>query len=465
MTHPETRRVETPRKALTIDPLKVSPPLGAAMALLGVERGMPLFHGSVGCTAFALVLMVRHFKEAIPLQTSALGEIETILGGTDNLESAIRTLATKSKPSVLGVCPTALTDTRSEDMAADLRLIARRLGDDLGETMLVHVPAPDFIGGLQEGWGAAVKGIVDAAAKPRPRRAGHLTVLTGAHLTVADLDLLRDTIEAFGLTCTLLPDLSGSLDGHVPETWSPVALGGTTRTELDNLCAASAVLAIGEHMRPAADLLGERSGLPVTVLDTITGLVGSDRLIAFLSCLSGKPAPTVVRRDRSRLLDALIDSHFAAVGQRVAVAAEPDLLRAMVTQATDLGCTVPVAVTSARAPGLETLPVDRLIIGDLDDLETATREAGGCDLVIGPSPAIRAAKALHAPLLRAGFPQVDRVGSQHDMFAGYRGSRQLAFAIANAIAESHAEHHLRPPHHHTPHAEPDHDTRPTAAVD
>jgi nitrogenase molybdenum-iron protein NifN len=439
-------RVEASRKALTIDPLKVSPPLGAALALLSVDRGMPLFHGSVGCTAFALVLLVRHFREAIPLQTTALGEIETILGGTDNLESAIRTIATKFKPSVLGICPTALTDTRSEDMAADLRLISQRLGEELGDTLLVHVQAPDFIGGLQEGWAAAVTGIVDVVARPRPRRADHLTVLTGAHLTAADLDDVRDTIEAFGLTCTLLPDLSGSLDGHVPENWRPVSLGGTSRAELEALGEASAVLAIGEHMRAPAELLGARTGLPVTVLETLTGLKGCDRLIAFLSEMSGRSAPPKLRRDRSRLLDALIDSHFAAVGQRVAIAAEPDLLRAMVTIATDLGCEVPVAVTTTRAPGLETLPVNRLIVGDLDDLETATLEAGGCDLVIGPSPAIRAAKALHAPLVRVGFPQVDRVGSQHDLFAGYRGTRQMAFAIANAITESHAEHHLRPPH-------------------
>ncbi|KAA5607620.1 nitrogenase iron-molybdenum cofactor biosynthesis protein NifN [Roseospira marina] len=449
----DSRRVETPRKALTIDPLKVSPPLGAALALLGVERGMPLFHGSQGCTAFALVLLVRHFREAIPLQTTALGEIETILGGTDNLEAAIRTLATKSKPAVLGICPTALTDTRSEDMTADLRQITQRLGDDLGETLLVHAPAPDYVGGLQEGWAAAVRGIVDAAARPRPRRADHVTVLAGAHLTVGDLDLLRDTIEAFGLTCTLLPDLSGSLDGHVPETWSPVSLGGTPRAALDDLCAASAVLAIGEHMRPAATLLGERSGLPVTVLETISGVKGADRLVAELSKIAKRPVPATLRRDRSRLLDSLIDSHFAAIGQRVAIAAEPDMLRALVTLATDLGCRVPVAVTTTKVPGLDALPADRLLVGDLDDLQTATEEAGGCDLVIAPSPAIRAANALHAPLLRVGFPQVDRVGSQHDTFAGYQGSRRVALTIANAITESHAAHHLRPPAHHHHHAQ------------
>jgi nitrogenase molybdenum-iron protein NifN len=231
--------------------------------------------------------------------------------------------------------------------------------------------------------------------------------------------------------------------------------------ELDDLGAAAAVLAIGEHMRPAAELLSERCGLPVTVLETLTGLAGSDRLVAFLSQVSGRPAPKRIRRDRSRLLDGLIDSHFAAVGQRVAVAAEPDLLRAMVTLCAELGCRVPVAVTTTRAPGLEALPADRVIIGDLDDLETATLAAGGADLVIGPSPAIRAANALHAPLLRVGFPQVDRVGSQHGLFTGYRGSRDLAFAIANALTEAHAHHHLRPP----PTWESHHDDPAPAAAD
>ncbi len=37
------------------------------MAFLGLKGTMPLFHGSQGCTAFAKVVLVRHFREAIPL--------------------------------------------------------------------------------------------------------------------------------------------------------------------------------------------------------------------------------------------------------------------------------------------------------------------------------------------------------------------------------------------------------------
>ncbi len=72
-------------KAASVNPLKSSQPLGAAFAFLGVEGAVPLFHGSQGCTSFALVLFVRHFKEAIPLQTTAMDEVATILGGADHL--------------------------------------------------------------------------------------------------------------------------------------------------------------------------------------------------------------------------------------------------------------------------------------------------------------------------------------------------------------------------------------------
>ena len=86
------QRFPSAAKAASTNPLKMSQPLGAALAYLGVDRCLPLFHGSQGCTAFGLVLLVRHFREAIPLQTTAMDQVSTILGGYENLEQAIRTI-------------------------------------------------------------------------------------------------------------------------------------------------------------------------------------------------------------------------------------------------------------------------------------------------------------------------------------------------------------------------------------
>ena len=39
-------------KALAVSPLKASSTLGATLAFLGMERCLPMLHGSQGCTAF-----------------------------------------------------------------------------------------------------------------------------------------------------------------------------------------------------------------------------------------------------------------------------------------------------------------------------------------------------------------------------------------------------------------------------
>ena len=62
---------------------------------------MPMMHGSQGCTSFGVVLLVRHFKEAIPLQTTAMNEVTTILGGYDNLEKALLNIRSRAKPAII----------------------------------------------------------------------------------------------------------------------------------------------------------------------------------------------------------------------------------------------------------------------------------------------------------------------------------------------------------------------------
>ena len=121
-------------KAASVNPLKSSQPLGAAFAYLGVEGAVPLFHGTQGCTSFALVLFVRHFKETIPLQTTAMDEVATMLGGADHLEEAILNLKTRAKPKLIGVSTTALVETRGEDFAGELAAIKRKRAAELAGT-------------------------------------------------------------------------------------------------------------------------------------------------------------------------------------------------------------------------------------------------------------------------------------------------------------------------------------------
>ena len=91
-------KVEISKKACTVNPLKMSQPIGGALAFMGVNGCMPLLHGSQGCTSLGLVLFVRHFREAIPMQTTAMSEVATVLGGYENVEQAV--IKSRTAPSL-----------------------------------------------------------------------------------------------------------------------------------------------------------------------------------------------------------------------------------------------------------------------------------------------------------------------------------------------------------------------------
>lgn len=426
-----------PRKDLSINPLRMSAPLGGAMAFLGIDGCLPTLHGSQGCTAFGLVLLVRHFRESIPFQTTAMNEVTTILGGTDNLEQACLNIVKRANPKMIGVCSTGLVETRGEDLRGDMKLIRAR-NPELADTALVYVNTPDFVGALQDGWAKAVRAMIDDLTLPtRARIADRVAVLAGSHLTPGDLDEIREMIGAFGLSPVILPDLSGSLDGHVPDQWIATSFGGTSVDDIRTLGQCVACLAIGEQMRPAAELLGEKSGMPVHVFERLTGLAAVDEFVTVLQDIAGTKAPARMRRQRSQLQDAMLDGHFYFGGKKIAVAAEPDLLLNLSGLFAEMGAEITMAVTSTHSPVLAKLPASQVTIGDLDDLEQG---AVGCDLLVTHSHGRQAAARLGIPLFRAGFPQFDRLGAQHQVSVGYRGTRDLIFAVGNTFLENQHEH-------------------------
>ena len=440
------------KKNCTENPLKSSAPLGAALAFLGIDGAVPLFHGAQGCTAFALVLAVRHFKEAIPLQTTAMRETTVVLGGKENLEEALVNVVGRMKPRLVGVASTALVETRGEDIAGSLAAIVadRR---ELDGTHVVFASTPDFEGALEDGWAKATSAILGSLvlATPPVRNPGNvINVLPGVHETAGSIAMIKRMIEAFGLVARVVPDLSGSLDGHVPDSYVGTSLGGATVEDVASMADAIHTLAIGEHMRAPAEVLSARTGVPHAVLPTLIGLEPADRFVRLLMDLSGRPAPAPIRRERSQLVDAMLDGHFHFSGKRVAIAADPDLLAAMVGLFSSMGAEVVVAVAATKnSPLLRTLPCPEVVVGDLADLETLAERAGA-DWLVTHSHGRQAAERLQLPLFRVGFPIFDRLGHQHRALGGYTGTRELVFELANQQLERmHAPHpeslHRPPP--------------------
>ncbi|MDP3555714.1 nitrogenase iron-molybdenum cofactor biosynthesis protein NifN [Methylocystis sp.] len=435
--------VSVSKKACSVNPLKMSQPIGGALAFMGLRGAMPLLHGSQGCTSFGLVLFTRHFKEAIPMQTTAMSEVATVLGGYDNVEQAVLNIYNRTKPEIIGICSTGVTETKGDDVDGYIKLI-REKNAAVANLPIVYVSTPDFKDAFQDGWEKTVTRIVETmveAPKSAARRdPTKINVLPGCHLTPGDLDELRTIIEDFGLEPTFLPDLAGSLDGHIPDDFTPTTIGGVGVEEISMMGQAGWTIAIGAQMRRAAEAMQKKTGVPFRMFERLCGLEANDALMSFLTEISGRPAPMKYRRQRGQLVDAMLDGHFHIGGRKLAVGAEPDLLNEIGGLLTEMGAQLLVAVTTTQSPVLERLPTEEVLIGDLEDLENLAK-AKDCDLMVTHSHGRQAASRLKIPFFRMGIPMFDRLGGGHQLMVGYRGGRDLIFDISNLLMADHEDNH------------------------
>jgi nitrogenase molybdenum-iron protein NifN len=426
-------------KALSVSPLKASSTVGAALAFLGFNRTIPMLHGSQGCTAFGKIFFVRHFREPIPLQTTAIDQVSAIMGSEAQVVEGLKTICEKSAPDLIGLPTTGLVETQGADIEMAVRVF-RETWPQFAGTAVVAVSTPDFTGCMESGYAQATKAIIETLVPTRAnadtktgRRARQVNVLPGSHLTPGDIEHLKELIESFGLSPMVLPDLSDSLDGHLPETdYSPLTIGGTRVSDLATLGDAAATLVIGASMNGAADALAARTGVPDHRFAHLMDIDAVDGLVMTLSRIAERPVPAKIERQRAQLQDALLDCHFMLGMSRFAIAAEPDLLVGVSRMLASVGAGVVAAVAPANAPALQDVAAAEIKIGDLEDLEISARERDA-EILIGNSHAVHTAERLGIPMLRAGFPQYDRVGGFQRTWIGYRGTRDAVFDLANLL--------------------------------
>ena len=434
-----TPAVEKRKKALSVSPLKSSSTIGAALAFLGFRRAIPMLHGSQGCTAFGKVFFVRHFREPIPLQSTAMDQISSVMGADENVVEGLRTICEKNEPDLIGVPTTGLAETQGADIRMAVRTFREKY-PQFDSIPVVPVSTPDFTGSMESGYALAVKAIVDelvpaaeAAGTSPGRRPRQVNLLAGSHLTPGDLEHLKDIIELFELRPVVIPDVSDSLDGHLTEQeFSPLTLGGALASDLTTLGDSVRTLVVGASLDAAADLLAERTGVPDTRFPHLMGLDAVDALVTELARISARPVPAKIERHRAQLQDAMLDAHFMLGMSRFALAADADLLVGFSEMLAAMGAETVAAVAPSNAHALKRVRTERVKIGDLEDLEHSARE-GRAEVLIGNSHAVHTAERLGIPLLRAGFPLYDQVGGYQRTWIGYQGTRQTLFDLADIL--------------------------------
>ncbi|MDO9033904.1 MAG: nitrogenase component 1 [Methanoregula sp.] len=419
-------------------------PLGGVVAFKGIENTMVLVHGSQGCSTYMRLMNVEHYNEPVDIASSALNEKQTIHGGEANLKKALDNVSRVYAPKVIGVLTTCLAETMGEDMDRILRDYRKeRVTSGID---IIQVPTPSYGGSHTEGFWAATKAIIAYYARPTEEHKQINIIIP--HISPADIREIKRIFDLFGLTYTLLPDYSMTLDRPYGGRYQKIPPGGTQTQDIARMSGARATIQFGltcpDNLSPGL-LLNQEYGVPLYNLPLPIGLQNMDRLVETLEKLSGRSLPDVIRQERGWLLDGMADSHKFNADGRPIVYGEPELVYAFSSICVENGA-APVVIASGTRNSL-LMGLLGTLLADVDEhpvvLEetdfAAIDDAGvltGANIAIGHSGGKFLTERRGIPLVRVGFPIHDRTGGQRVLSAGYTGTLAFLDRFTNALLET-----------------------------
>ncbi len=420
-------------KPLEVNPLKLSQPMGALIAFLGVKNSMPLMHGAQGCASFSKVFFTRHFNDPIAIQTTAVNDITAVIDGGDySISEAVKNITLKVKPELIGLFTTGLTETKGDDIKG----VASLLKD---EHTIVYAHTPDFEGGLESGYTKAVEAIIDQIVVATLMCEKKITIIPHVSMTPLEVEVIKEQVELFGWSVYALPDISESLDGHLGEKQGALSSNGISMSEIVELGSSSAVLTIGNSVHSCGTkLCNKNKNMKHIHFDSLGGLVNSDKFYGSLMEISAVAMPhSKTIRWRKRVQDALLDTHFILGGKQIVIAAEPDLILSLSSVLTEAGAYIKAIVSPTKSSSLDSIKTENKIIGDLGDVEGFLDKE---TLLITNFHGERLAKKEHSILVTRGYPNYELVGNQLKNDLLYEGTAQFLFEVANCIIAN-SNHH------------------------
>ena len=432
------------RKALTINPAKTCQPVGAMYAALGIKGCLPHSHGSQGCCSYHRSMLTRHFKEPVHAGTSSFTEGASVFGGQANLLASFQNIFSVYNPEIIAVHTTCLSETIGDDLP---KIIDKGKSDGKipeGKEV-IGAPTPSYVGSHITGFANMVQGMVkDLPTKTKPN--GKVNVIPG-FVEPSDMAEIKRMMKVMGVEFIMFPDTDGVLNGPLTGKLEMFPDAGTTVEELKDTANSMATLALGDFASAqGGKLLDTNQKVPLQVLDTPIGIAATDRFVDALRKTTGKAVPAQIARERGQLLDVMKDYHQYTYHKKAAVAGDPDTVIALVEMLVSMDI-IPAHVVTGT-PGKR---FEKRIRELTKDLPYEVNVKGGAhadmyllhqwikndpvDMLFCNTYGKYIARDEDIPLIRFGWPILDRVGHQYFPQVGYMGSLHLATKIINAILD------------------------------
>jgi nitrogenase molybdenum-iron protein beta chain len=430
---------------LQIDALNMCPPIGAMYAAFGVHGCLPHSHGASGCCRFQRMEISKHFQKIVRVTSSMLYESAAVFGGKENLQSAVRNAFQAYDPDLIAVHTTCLSETIGDD----LNSISSFLEVPEGKHV-VWATTPGYTGSHLTGYSAMTEAILRQLAKTPDVRQNKILLLPGL-LNPSDVDEIGRYASMFFDKQTVFPDVRGIFDCKTPRNQREYLPGGTPVAEVEQAAGCSDAIAFGAEATWAAAETLKDLGVNSAKLPLPVGLEATDMLIAELCRRSGRPAPVVLKTERARTVDVVMNLHPRLYGKKAAIFCDADLAVPLTAFLCEIGMK-PVVVCTGYAEetfeseinglfkryqmdGTVNRQADRYDLEQYLDIEKV-------DLLLGGTRGKMLARKFDIPLVRVGFPVIDRPLEYLTPVTGYRGCLTLMHKMLAALQE-HSERNTR----------------------
>ena len=432
------------RKALAINPAKTCQPIGAMYASLGIHGCLPHSHGSQGCYAYHRSALTRHYKEPVMAATSAFTEGSSVFGGQANLLQALNNIFTVYSPEVVPVHTTCLSETIGDDIPQIFNK-ARADGKIPEGKSVLHSSTPSYIGSHVTGYANMVKSMVDYFSESTGKKEKSVNLIP-SFVEPSDMEELKRIAGMMGVAHILFPDTSKVLNGPLTGKYKMYPEGGVTIEDLKRTGNAMGSIALGVlGAADAAKALDAKCGVPCKILDLPIGLHETDRFVDTLRRMAGVNVPDTLEFERGQMVDIISDMHQYFHGKRVGLVGDPDQLLALTKFLVSLDM-CPVYIVTGTPAGKKWVAAMEEATKDVSG-EVKIKAAGDMflfhqwiknepvDLLIGNTYLKYVARDEGIPLLRHGFPILDRVGHSYFPSVGYRGGIRLLEKILDLLLE------------------------------
>jgi nitrogenase molybdenum-iron protein beta chain len=432
------------RKALMVNPAKTCQPIGAMYAALGIHGCLPHSHGSQGCYAYHRSTLTRHYKEPVMAATSAFTEGASVFGGQANLLQAIDNIFTVYEPKVIAVHTTCLSETIGDDIPQIIKK-AEADGRIPGDRYVFHANTPSYVGSHVTGFSNMTKAMVDYFSEKNGRKIKTVNLIPG-FVEPADMSEIKRTAAALGVDVIMFPDTANVLNGPLTGKFKMYPEGGVTIEQLKLTGSSTGTIALGEMASgAAARALDAKCKVPCRVLNLPIGLHDTDIFIDTLHKMAGVNVPEEINLERGQLVDAISDWQQYLYGKRVALVGDPDQLLSLTRFLVALDMK-PVCIVTGSPAGKKYVQALQDTVAEVPD-QVQIKVPGDMlllhqwiknepvDLIIGNTYAKYIARDEDIPLVRFGFPILDRLGHSYFSTFGYRGALRLLEKILNALLD------------------------------